>query len=300
MILPITGYALAFEYLGTSTKDWLADKPYTYSGTTVTPKNRDEKYLGTISLQQSFDEARTALLWLGSKLFEDYNLDTFNEYPSSFKSKPMDYDSGIFRYFSSQYASADPETISNGYQMILNGGNFKDTRFINQIITLEDNQSHSINYSDSNPLSSQASFLVLEMLKSTYQNSSNLSLVNNKPRDYTLYDYADVNNIALYGQIPNYITTVSSYVVGNADFSITSFALSNKNSKNKTDSRVMQDSMNALLDSQESKYNLQTTILRPEGLIETNYAPGILGDNNLDAHSSNDTSTPNIGLQKDQ
>jgi penicillin-binding protein 1A len=47
---PVLAYALAFEYLGYSTKHVILDEPYNYRGTDVIVKNFDEKYNGEVLL----------------------------------------------------------------------------------------------------------------------------------------------------------------------------------------------------------------------------------------------------------
>lgn len=295
ILSPIFAYPLAFEYLSTSTADYILDSPFQYGETGLTAQNSDGQHLGPITLQQSLNQSRVANLWLADAVIAAIGLDTVEEYLSGFIA-----DTDAIENVNVQYALGAWMTtltdVSGGYQMILNGGEYHEASYINKIINRADNELN-LSFRTTNPLSEEASYLTTQLLKDSFTGLAFFDFIEDQQRDYQLYGFASNTSYEIENNSQENIQLFAA-ILGNADYSISSFVRYAGDIEENSVASNIRTTYSNILDQLESSTVLTQSISKPAGIMDTNYLPGSLKQDGMDAHAVNDTSIPNPGYSK--
>lgn len=292
---PLFSFPLAFEYLSTSTADYVLDSPFEYVGTGLTAENSDGNHFGAIPLQQSFNETRVSNLWLADAVIKELGFDQIKTYLSSFSDDAV-FIEDVNVQFAMNGTSLNLTTIANGYQMILNAGAYKESSYVSKIVFRKTGIETILSFKQANSISSEAAYLTDELLKNSFKGLSFFDVIESQNRDYELYGFAGDLEENIQSQTGK--THLFSSVLGNTNYSIASFTrYAFDNNSNEVESNI-QTLHSRILDQLESLKELDKSIPIPTGLIETDYLPGTLNDFGIDAHLPNNTNTPHIGYSK--
>lgn len=303
ILTPIVTYSPSFEHLSLSTADYTLDEPYVHPGTDFIATNRDGQYLGVIPVKEAFTQKRISTLYINDELIKVIGYERHQDYLRSWTETQDEY------YFigngGATLASvqSDLKNISNGYQMILNGGEYIESQYVNKI-TIHSNNGESrqatATFRKEDSISKEAAYLTTRLLQHSFMHLKDFDILSNHFDDLQLFGYSDY---ALYDKSkhslkmtdPSYIYAIA---LGNVDFSITGVVLNqNKEDYNSTTLTVM-NLMRTLFEELNQSYTLSNDFDKPLGIKESNYLPRKVNDNGLDSHEDNSTSELNYGMMK--
>lgn len=312
VFIPIVTYGLAFEYLNTSTADYVLDSSFLYPGTEISTYSEGDAFLGVIPIKQAFSEKLAApTLRLNQANMDKAGYDTITEYLKGYSERDEELDLYLenhsIQYSTGQHA-VKTETISNAYQMILNKGVYHETQFVNRLVHYSDKEVIEIelDYRMTQPLSSEASYLVSELLKHSAHTQAELSDIDDT-KDYDLFGYGDYrtyiegkpDEIWLPPEKRTKQVEMNVMVMGNVDYSIVTVSRYQDKEEAVSVNDFAQDRMNSMLNALESKFDITKEFEKPDGVIQTNYLPNSVNEEGIDTHSINSGNDSNTGYAKE-
>ena len=171
---PFLNYALAFEYLGWSTKHVLSDEPYSYS--VINPDmivgNWNGKYSGDVLIEEAIGNSLNipAILTLkqvtrmiGSAQVVRY-LNSIGFPNVDLGTGDMVFDLGFA--IGGSLFKVSPLQLAGAYTMLYNGGRYTQPHTVSRIEYLDGTSPFISNYSQTQVLSEESAFLVENMLQS--------------------------------------------------------------------------------------------------------------------------------------
>lgn len=312
---PIYTYPLAFEYLNTSTSDYVLDAPYQIKDTPVViakPFSKEETYtnpegLGVIPLKELFYKKRVGVMYLNEAVEDIIGYDKIKEYLMSIGKMDDEfyYEKHGTPALNSYVVSL--ESISNGYQMIMNLGEYHESQFVNRIVQTRKKTKSDLplEFDASTPISSESAYLTTELLKYSMSHQAELSSIV-KDNTYDQFGFSDssvLSSLTDYekehfdGHSKGFVEMHATFVA-NSGFSIVDISRVLEEGLTESINKKTQEKINRLMNLLDSEFKFPDKLDKPAEVIETNYLPNSVNDKGIDLHLKNETQISNHGLSK--
>ncbi len=309
IFIPLVTYGMAFEYLGLSTSDFTLDESFQYPGTDIKSQPDGEGFFGVIPIKDAFSSKLTApTMYLTQAIMKEAGYNVFKDFLTQFSEEDLD---PFVESPSSQYSlgvhTTTVEKITNAYQLLLNEGVYHETQFVNNLIHYYNDDAIDIdlNYNSKNVLTSEASYLVTELLKYSVSTQSNLKVIE-KNIDYDLFGYGDYRTYIEASQENDWTPSderaqqvdMNVTAVGNVGYSIVSVSRYDSTTDPEFVNMTTQNRINKLLNTIDSKYEIPKNFIKPLNIEETNFAKGSVDQFGIDKHLENTEEKSNVGYKK--
>ncbi|GAA6113208.1 MAG: penicillin-binding protein [Apilactobacillus sp.] len=161
---PLMDYGPAIEYLNYPTYQLVHDTPYTYGGTSISLKDFDNKYQGTISMHKALIESRNIP---AIRTLENVGISKATNFLSSLGmtfNSDLSLQNGIGLYVSTEQEAA-------AYSAFANNGVYHKPYLISRVVT-PDKVSHDFTSEGTQVMSPATAFMMTSMLKGVINSAS--------------------------------------------------------------------------------------------------------------------------------
>lgn len=136
---PLFDYGPAMEYNNYSPANVINDKPYKYTGTSMTISNYDGRYLGNISLRYALRDSRNAP---ALKTFQSVDNEKIKDFVTKLGITPEVDSSGYIHEAHSigAFDGTSPLQLAGAYQAFSNGGYYYEPHTTRKIVLRENNK----------------------------------------------------------------------------------------------------------------------------------------------------------------
>ncbi len=287
-IKPILDYALAFEYAGITTEDWLTDEKIYWQGSSIQIYNADSKYHGEVSLQHALSASYNipAILLL-RKVRNAVSDDVIKQYM-----KTIGFDEDVADAFTEQYAiggaslTVSPLQMAAAQGMLMNGGVYIEPHCVTRIEYIDGSQEPYVpTYTGVQVISPAAAYCIASMMEKNVSNDIYLGNVKAIKHNYQVYAKTGTSDWGTAGRQYGIPTTAIKDHWMNASTSQFTIATwtgydkavegqTNYMSWNTYNKNIVAKIDNLMLDSLEASYGTPASITAPADLASATHVKG--------------------------
>lgn len=177
-VKPITDYGPAFQYLQYSTGRYIADEPYKYANSSVSLKNWDNRYYGTITLRRALALSRNVP---AAKLYMDVGTKNVTKFLDGLGIEYKDLTqanaiSSNTEQEGTKYGVSSLK-MAAAYAAFANGGTYYKPQYVNKIV-FPDGTEQTFNTEGTKAMDASTAYMVTDILKDVITGLGNNAYIN--------------------------------------------------------------------------------------------------------------------------